>query len=141
MRISASFHHASRRDKLSSDTARETIRKISFKPTNRRSSHLRPGHDRPGACRTLHRTLQGLCPGGAGFRHPQHTGTRYLAAAGAGMRARSYHTSPGEITSVGGCAQGSSMNCAYTPGRGAVPGDMPGETPAAPRPVTRTDAV
>src|SRR5690242_3380783 len=67
MRISASFHHASRRDKLSSDTARETIRKISFKPTNRRSSHLRPGHDRPGACRTLHPALQGLCPGGAGF--------------------------------------------------------------------------
>jgi len=32
MRISASFHHASRRDKPSSDTARETIRKISFKP-------------------------------------------------------------------------------------------------------------
>src|SRR5206468_11331457 len=31
-RISASFHHASRRDKPSSDTARETIRKISFKP-------------------------------------------------------------------------------------------------------------
>ena len=45
MRISASFHHASRRDKPSSDTARETIRKISFKPTNRRSSHLRSGQD------------------------------------------------------------------------------------------------
>ncbi len=57
MRISASFHHASRRDKPSSDTARETIRKISFKPTSRRSSHLRSGQDRPGACRTLHRAL------------------------------------------------------------------------------------
>ena len=71
MRISASFHHVSRRDKPSSDTARETIRKISFKPTSRRSSHLRSGQDRPGACRTLQRGLQGLCPGGAGFRHPQ----------------------------------------------------------------------
>ena len=57
------------------------------------------------------------------------------------MRARSYHASPGEITSVGGCAQDSSMNCAYTPDRGAVPGDVPGETLAAPPPVTRTDAV
>jgi hypothetical protein len=28
MRISASFHHVSRRDKLSSDTARETIKKV-----------------------------------------------------------------------------------------------------------------
>jgi hypothetical protein len=71
MRISASFHHASRRDKPSSDTARETIRKISFKPTSRRSSHLRSGQDRPGARRTLDRALQGLCPGGTGFRHPQ----------------------------------------------------------------------
>ena len=43
MRISASFDHDSRRDNLSSDTARETIRKISFKPTSRRSSHVRPG--------------------------------------------------------------------------------------------------
>ena len=56
------------------------------------------------------------------------------------MRARSYHASPGEITSVGGCAQDSSMNCAYTPDRGAVPGDVRGETLAAPPPVTRTDA-
>jgi hypothetical protein len=47
MRISASFHHASRRDKPSSDTARETIRKISFKPTSRRSSHLRSGQTGP----------------------------------------------------------------------------------------------
>jgi DNA-binding CsgD family transcriptional regulator len=50
MRISASFHHACRRDNLSSDTARETIRKISFKPTSRRSSHPRPArHLPPGA--------------------------------------------------------------------------------------------
>ena len=54
-RISASFHHDSRRDKPSSDTARETIRKISFKPTSRRSSHLRPGQDRPGRHRTRDR--------------------------------------------------------------------------------------
>ena len=68
-------------------------------------------------------------------------GTTNLAVAGAGMRARSYHASPGEITSVGGCAQHSSMNCASTPDGGAVPGDVPQETLAAPPPVTRTDAV
>jgi hypothetical protein len=39
MRISASFHHDSRRDSLSNDIVRETIRKISFKPTSRESSH------------------------------------------------------------------------------------------------------
>jgi hypothetical protein len=39
MRISASFHHHDRRDKPSSDTARVTIKKISFNPTSRRSSH------------------------------------------------------------------------------------------------------
>ena len=57
------------------------------------------------------------------------------------MRARSYHASPGEITSVGGCAQHLPMNCASTPDGGAVPADVPGETLAAPPPVTRTDAV
>src|SRR5271165_2960192 len=50
-----------------------------------------------------------------------------LAVAGAGMRARSYHASPGEITSVGGCAQDSSMNCASTPDGGAEPADVPGD--------------
>jgi hypothetical protein len=44
----ASFHHDSCRDKPSTDTARDTIRKTGFKPTSRRSSHLRPGQDRPG---------------------------------------------------------------------------------------------
>jgi hypothetical protein len=39
IKISASFHHASRRDRPSTDTARVTIRNISFKPTSRRSSH------------------------------------------------------------------------------------------------------
>ena len=45
--ISASFHHGSRRDNLSSDTAREAIRKVSFKPTSRGSSHPRPGRHLP----------------------------------------------------------------------------------------------
>jgi hypothetical protein len=62
MRISASFRYASRRDKPSSDTARETIRKISFNPTSRRSSHLRSAQDRPDAYQTLDRAMQGLCP-------------------------------------------------------------------------------
>jgi hypothetical protein len=44
----ASFQHDSRRDKPSTDTARDTIRKTSFKPASRRSSRLRPGQDRPG---------------------------------------------------------------------------------------------
>ena len=47
IKISASFHHASRRDSLSSDMTRDTTRKISFKPTSRRSSHPRPSQDRP----------------------------------------------------------------------------------------------
>lgn len=38
IKISASFHHDSRRDKPSNDTARVTIRKTSFRPTSRRSS-------------------------------------------------------------------------------------------------------
>jgi hypothetical protein len=48
IKISASFHHDSRRDSLSSDMTRDTTRKTSFKPTSRRSSHLRPSQDRPG---------------------------------------------------------------------------------------------
>jgi hypothetical protein len=46
-RISASFHHASRRDKPSTDTTRVTMRKISFKPTSRKSSHGRPRANPP----------------------------------------------------------------------------------------------
>ena len=42
-----SFHHASRRDSPSTDTARVTTRKISFKPTNRRSSHASPNQTCP----------------------------------------------------------------------------------------------
>ena len=52
MRISASFHHDSRRDSLSSDTARATIKKISFKPTSRESSH--PGQVGTGPPGTKH---------------------------------------------------------------------------------------
>jgi integrase len=43
MRISASFHHSSRRDNPSSDTARVTIKKISLNPTSRKSSHALAG--------------------------------------------------------------------------------------------------
>ena len=39
----------------------------------------------------------------------------------AGMRARSYHASPGEVTSVGGGAPGLWMNCANTLDNCAVP--------------------
>lgn len=35
-----------------------------------------------------------------------------LTATGAGMRARSYHASPGELMSAGGYAQSLWMNCA-----------------------------
>jgi hypothetical protein len=44
IKISASFHHDSRHERPSTDTARETTRKINFKPTSRRSSHHRAGH-------------------------------------------------------------------------------------------------
>jgi hypothetical protein len=48
IKISASFHHDSRRDNLSSDTARETTRKIRFKLISRRAPRLgcRCPHDR-----------------------------------------------------------------------------------------------
>ena len=36
----------SRRDRASRDTARVTIRKVSFKPTSRRSSHAQQGQVR-----------------------------------------------------------------------------------------------
>ena len=65
-RISASFHHDSRRDKPSSATTRDAMRKISFKPTSRRSSHPQQGQHRPAPLRTQ----RGIRPGGTGFRHP-----------------------------------------------------------------------
>ena len=71
IKISASFHHDSRRDNPSSDTARETIRKISFKPTSRRSSHPLPSLPAAGHGMKPTRAPQGICPGGIGFRHPQ----------------------------------------------------------------------
>src|SRR5215831_18003620 len=71
MRISASFHHDSRRDKPSSDITRETTTNISFKPTSRRSSHHRTGHGPSARRRTPGRAPQGICPGDTGFRHPQ----------------------------------------------------------------------
>ena len=43
----------------------------------------------------------------------------------AGMRARSYHASPGEVTSVGGGEPGLWMNCANTLDDAAVPESMP----------------
>jgi hypothetical protein len=69
------LHHDSRRDNLSSDTARETIKKISIKPTSRQSSHLPPGRHRlpsrvPDAAPS-HSEMKYICPGGIGFRHPQ----------------------------------------------------------------------
>jgi len=42
-RDAPSFRHHSRRDNRSSDTARVTVKKISFKPTSRRSSHALAG--------------------------------------------------------------------------------------------------
>ncbi len=41
IKISASFRHDSRRGNLSGDMTPDTTRKTSFKPTSRRSSHLR----------------------------------------------------------------------------------------------------
>jgi hypothetical protein len=46
------FHHACRRDMPSTGTARVTMRKISFKPTSRRSSHASPDQDLPARRRT-----------------------------------------------------------------------------------------
>ncbi|MGH3193916.1 MAG: hypothetical protein ACRDOL_42995 [Streptosporangiaceae bacterium] len=74
MRISASFHHVSRRDNPSNDMTRETIRKISFKPTNRRSSHPPPARHMPARRQTRDRAdgeLRCICPGGRSFRHAQ----------------------------------------------------------------------
>jgi hypothetical protein len=55
--------------------ARDTTTKISFKPTNRRSSHLWPGRRR--ALDRTDRVQQGICPGGTGFRHPRVAGPHH----------------------------------------------------------------
>jgi hypothetical protein len=80
--ISASFHD-SRRDNLISGMAWDTTRKISFKPTSRRSSHLQTAQDRPGRRRTLNRdgrVPSRICPGDKGFRHAQSTRAASLRA-------------------------------------------------------------
>jgi len=70
---------ACRRDNLSSDTARETNRKISFKPTSRRSSHPWPArHLPPGARRGTKPTAS--C--GASAQVAQVFGTHRLKADG-----------------------------------------------------------
>ena len=57
------------------------------------------------------------------------------------MRARSYHASPGEVRSVGGCPRGVWMNGADTLDDGAMPEGIPAE-PRRPHPaVTSTNAV
>ena len=71
IKISASLHHNSRRDNPSSDTARETIRKISFNPTSRKSSHPLSSPPAAGHGTKPTRAPQGIYPGGIGFRHPQ----------------------------------------------------------------------
>ena len=57
----------------------------------------------------------------------KQAGMTDLAGTRAGMRARSYHASPGEVRSVGGCAPGLWMNCANTLDNDAVPEGTPGE--------------
>jgi hypothetical protein len=47
------------------------MRKISFNPTSRRSSHRRPRQDRPGMHRTANHAQQRVCPGSTGLRHPR----------------------------------------------------------------------
>jgi hypothetical protein len=92
---SSSFHHASRRDRPSTDRARVTTRKISFKPTSRRSSHASSNQDLPARNRSRDRVdgvPQSICPRRR-FRHPQHriaaeTGVDHAAADGDKGRGR-----------------------------------------------------
>jgi hypothetical protein len=51
--------------------ALDMARKISFKPTSRRSSHVRTARDRIARHWTRYCALQSICPGDTGFRHPQ----------------------------------------------------------------------
>src|ERR1700722_17259475 len=81
MRISASFHHDSRRDRTSSDMARDTIRKISFKPTNRGSSHAPTGQ--PGSPGTGRGAAPMVC-GGASALVAQVFGTHRFSEVEAG---------------------------------------------------------
>jgi transposase len=65
----------------SSDTARETIRKTSFKPTSRRSSHHPAGHRASAGHRTSGRAPPGIYPGSIGFRHPHLADKAYSSRA------------------------------------------------------------
>jgi hypothetical protein len=56
IKISASFHHDSRRDSLSCDMTRDTTRKTSFKPTSRRSSPSGRAKTGPADAEPLDRT-------------------------------------------------------------------------------------
>ena len=61
-----------------------TIKKISFKPANRRSSHPPAGQDRTRMCLTRGRVTSGqqsIRPGGTDFRHPQALPPRQPQAA------------------------------------------------------------
>ena len=51
--------------------ALDTVRKISFKPTSRRSSHVQTDQDRLARHWTRDRALQSICPGDIDCRHPQ----------------------------------------------------------------------
>ena len=50
--------------------ALDMVRKISFKPASRRSSHVRTGQDRLAQHWTRDRALQCICPGDTGCRVP-----------------------------------------------------------------------
>jgi len=85
-RISASFHQSSLRDNPSSDMTLDTIRKISFKPTSRRSSHVRTCQGRLCRRSTRDRARQSICPGDTGFRHLQRKAVTGYRDPGAGYR-------------------------------------------------------
>jgi hypothetical protein len=73
--------------------ARETMRKISFKPTNRGSSHAglaRLARQAPDAGMRRWRSAD-LCPGGAGFRHPQQRNSALQLARPQGGRCLAYY--------------------------------------------------
>jgi hypothetical protein len=115
MRISAAFHHDSRRDKPSSDTTRDAMRKISFRPTSRRSSHPQQGQHRPAP----RRTQRDIRPGGIGFRHLQLVDLGFpAAAAGLADLARA-----GLLTGVSQAAYGDGLTgLARVAPLGEVPG-------------------
>jgi hypothetical protein len=66
--------------------ALDMARKISFKPTSRRSSHVRTARDRLARHWTRDCALQSICPGDTGFRHP-HASQKEANRAHARLRA------------------------------------------------------